>query len=90
MLDAHTQCTVCSFGDFEVIITQTGKRFHTNRCNYVVNANQDGLKKYAKCPTCASLDVASSDSEDGLHVDFHNGAVGCFPGDQEIEPGAGN
>ena len=86
--DKHTQYTVCCFGDFEVVITQSGKRFHTNRCCYVKSANQEGLKKYAKCPTCASLDVASSTSEDELHGDF--GGVGYFPGDREIESGVGN
>ena len=51
-----TQCTELSFDSFDICITQSGRRYHTNRGAYVNNANQQGISYYAKCPSCASLD----------------------------------
>ena len=72
-----------------MLITQAGKRFHTNRCQYVEKANQEGIKWYQKGPTCATVDM-ESDEEDVLNADFQAGGVGYFPGDQEVEAGVGN
>ena len=52
-----TQVTITKFGGFEVLITKNAKAFHTRRCNYVTQANEEGIVKCNKCPTCAKGDA---------------------------------
>ena len=96
LVDSITQCSSLSFPEgYDITITGSGSRYHTHRCHYVNNANQRGLKFYAKCPTCASEDLAAEEaatrsSEDESVSWAHDPSQGFLAHEQQNEMGVGN
>ena len=96
LADSITQCSSLSFPEgYDITITGSGTRYHTHRCHYVTNANQRGLKFYAKCPTCASEDDRAAEemvrsSEDESMSWAHDPDVGPLAHEQQNEMGVGD
>ena len=54
-IDAYTQADDLVEA-LDIAITGYGRRYHTNKCKYLLAANPSYIKHYGKCLTCATLD----------------------------------